>query len=223
LARKKRQAPVNAAAPRIQSPEGEPVHDIHAARITREMLVFLETENKRLWTGTVDALRTQQMGNPVGQRRAVERFKRAAGPLALDIRLKPGKRGHCELTVAAWTIWDAAKGALVDPLRRDSTATIAWLAVHLGHRVGLGRREHEWTGETNLLLTYHACLRAAQRKGVRTVPDLLTVLRDLWIAFETRPDGCRRLRLADGSVAVLELDRSDASRWIVKTILSPSP
>ena len=110
---------MNAAAPRIQSPEGEPVHDIHAARITREMLVFLETENKRLWTGTVDALRTQQMGNPVGQRRAVEQFKRAAGPLALDIRLKPGKRGHCELTVAAWTIWDAAKGALVDPLRRE--------------------------------------------------------------------------------------------------------
>ena len=122
---------------------------------------------------------------------------------------------------SAWTVWDAAKGALVDPLREDSTATIAWLAVHVGHRVGLGGHEHEWTGETNLLLTYHACLRAAQRKGVRTVPDLLAALHEVWTAFGTRPDGCRRLRLADGSVAVLEPDWADASRWIVKTILAP--
>ena len=83
------------------------------------MLAFLEAENKRLWARSVDSLRTQQMGNPVGQRRAVERFKRTVGPLALDVRLKPGKRGHCELTVSAWTIWDAAKAALVDPLREE--------------------------------------------------------------------------------------------------------
>ena len=76
------------------------VPDRHCERVVKNMLEFLGAENKRLWAGAVGSLHTSQMGNPVGQQRAVARFRRAVGDLALDVRLKSGRRGRCELTIS---------------------------------------------------------------------------------------------------------------------------
>lgn len=180
------------AQPRIQSVGIPP--DKHAEPITDQMLAYLHAEYGRLWDNVAGSLAKKQLGNPIAQQRAVARFARAAGALALDIQLQTGKRGKFHLVFVSWLLWDPARDTMADT-KLPPPAT-AWLAIGYAST----GRSLEWTCGVPLLLRRHACVRLAQRAGVRTVADLMTALRELWdamaVLIEERggagsPDGVR--------------------------------
>ena len=54
-----------------------------------------------------------QLGTPIGQKRVFDRFRRAAGELALELTLQTGKRGRFMLLFASWAAAGAI-GAVID-------------------------------------------------------------------------------------------------------------
>jgi len=92
----------------------------------------------------------------------------------------------------------------------------------------------EWKAVTPLIISRHACLRLAMRAEVKTVPDLLAAVRELWEVVsqfvndhpnrellewlaEAPAEGWR-LTMPRGTVAVVG-QYNDDRRLVVKTIL----
>lgn len=171
------------------------------------------------------------MGNPIGQTRAVKRFRERAGPLLLDLQLETGKRGKYKLIMVTWEVWD--------PETEDMTKAKhllpprACLAVGFNQDRGRGWPEGPkgWRAITPFIVSRHACLRLAMRAEVRTVPDLLVAVRELWDTVSSSvhekideewwakaPIEGYRWLMPRGTIAVVG-QYNDDHRLIVKTIL----
>jgi hypothetical protein len=209
---------------------GEPP-DRHAERVADLFLRHLFARQGELWANVEGSLHRKQMGSIVGQRRAVARFRRAAGDLALSIDLTPGSRGRYLLMFTSCMLWDVAVDEAAD-LDRPIPSR-CWLAV--GVAFNNGGEPDDWDCRVPLLITRHAIVRLAQRSGVRTIPDLLTAAKDLWraaltllaevdatgdIAILQREGAIWRLPLANGPIAVIGVASTAGRQLIVKTILS---
>jgi hypothetical protein len=210
----------------------------HAGRIVGEMLAWLHVEQTRLWTSLRGSLKMNQMGNPVGQTRVIKRFRGRGGPLLIDLELETGKRGKYKLTMVTWAIWDPKREDISD--RNSPLPPYACLAVNYDLKVnGLidGRRtDGEWKSAIPLIISRHACLRLAMRAEVKTVPDLLAAVRELWKVVEEfvnnhpneellewlakAPAKGWHMTMPRGTVAVIGRYKDD-SRLVIKTILDP--
>ena len=240
------------APPAIQTPPSMPVPDRHAERVADDWLRFLHRDQARLWANAGKSLDRDKMINPVSQARAVERFKRAAGELVLDIDLQPGKKGRYQLMFATWVLWDLTKDERADPGQPFPINARPAVMVGFsngtridrritGHPAFAGERTispaeyDDWNAGMPLIISRHACIRAAQRAEVRTVGDMVALLRSIWLAtkdlmtrcptFLKPPDGQWALPLgkgADAPVAILQPDRSTVGlpTLVCTTILS---
>lgn len=222
-------APMSMIPPTIQS--SGPPPDRHAERVVDEMLRYLHQARPRLSVAAEALLDNRRMGTPEGQRRVVARLRKAMGPLALDLRLKPAKRGKYSMLLVDWTIWDPIRDREVDYDKPPPPT--AWLAAVVSLYTGANYIPKVRSGE-RLLLSRHSIVRLAQRADVRTVEDLIEALRGLWAAayllIQLKPSGSW-LKPPDGAwlvpssfdgsgpVAVFEPDSSGAPRLVVKTIL----
>jgi hypothetical protein len=211
--------------------------DLHAERIVTEMLRWLHAEHKRqherLLACAGGILDVRTMGTPKGQHRAAARLKKATNDIALDIRLLPAKRGKFTLTLVDWSIWDPIAGVLAED---GPMPPIACLAGVLTVFTGANHRP-EVKVVTPLVVTRHACVRLAQRAGIRTVDDLIVAMRELWWAtsaliYGLAPDRWLSppnngwflpIKTVDGetlAMAVLDRDRDAGERLVVKTVLA---
>ena len=174
------------------------------------------------------------MGSIKGQQRIAAKLRELMKGLALEIRLEPKKRGGFVLDIASWFIWDVMKAKVVES---DSP---------IPHNVSLACVLTSYTGKnyvakatscTPLVVTRHACMRLAQRAGVRTVEDLLMTMGVLWGSTTALmimlgdevwnpPRKCwfipiKTIGGETMAVAVLEKCRSGKDRLIITTILQP--
>lgn len=206
-----------------------PPPDRHAERIVEEMLTYLHRAENHWTQRSAGVLDMNRMGNPTAQVRTVARFEKALGPVVIQTYLKTGKRAKFKLDVVCWCLWDLDKDEASDwEAPRPANACLAVVMHHL-------TKDHQ-DSRTPLLITRHACIRLAQRGGVRTVPDLIVALRELWDAVAglsvNRPDsawldapaaGWLVPIRADGTIAVLGSEdcNGQGRRLVLKTILEP--
>jgi len=169
-------------APRIATPaDGQDVPDKHAERIVWEMVRFLHAGMEQRWSLARGALNTSQMGNPVGQMRAVRRFAEMVGDFALRVRLTPAKRGRYQLMVVSWSAFDPTKKKTIAP--GEPLPPNAQLAILVSHCEGKNHNP-SWFVCAPLVISRHAMVRLATRRNVRTTRDLLLAVRELWDAAE---------------------------------------
>jgi hypothetical protein len=217
--------------PKIESVGPPP--DKHAERIVWEMLKYLHAGQQQRWAKARGALRSSQLGSIVGQKRAVARFAKTVGDLALSIELAPAKRGRYTLRLVSWIVYNPLADAALTP--GEPLPPAAQLAIIVAYGRGANHNP-QWDSALPLVVSRHAMERLAQRANVRTITDLLVSLRELWQAVETRliqhlrdggetwpepPPAGWRLPLP-GLNALAVVGRSDNSRRqvVVKTILS---
>jgi hypothetical protein len=218
-------------APRITSIGPPP--ERHAERIVDEMILWLHGRQQEIWVKAKGSLRTKQLGNPVGQTRAVARMREALGDMVLALDLQTGKRGRFVLQMIAWTVWDSARNASVE-LDAPPPAYAS-----LGVVYATTDRTREWRGTIPLVVTRHALVRLAERAGMRTVEDLYDALLLIWRGFcdilssgddnalarnrtfNPPPQGWRvPLRHGFGVAVMSKNDAAaDEPRLVVKTIL----
>ena len=149
--------------------------------------------------------------------------RHALGPLLLAHYLTPGKRGHFKAAWTFWTLWDPIKDIIVKP--GEPVPHKAGLAAVFTSLEGPGY-EPNFTSYAVFVASRHACIRLAQRAGVRTCEDLLHAMRELWhvaeqLIGECNPGGEQRpLRPGqpDSPVAVFEPHHT-FELMVVKTIL----
>ena len=166
---------MNVQAPKIQSVGPPP--NRHAERIVDEMLVWMHGQQREIWNRSKRSLHRRQMGNPTGQERAIARFREAIGDMALDIRLRTGKRGRFRLAMAAWVVWNSRKEDMAhphDPPPDNSALAVAFSTCG---------RDHQWNSGVPLIVTRHAMVRMAERAGMRTVSDLVSAMGSVWRAY----------------------------------------
>jgi hypothetical protein len=196
-----------------------PPPDLHAERITDEMVVWMRGEYDRLHERTRGVFSPKTMGTIEGQWRAVQQYRQAAGDLAIDVHLEAAKRGRFKLNVMEWTVLPNG-----------------WLGFKISHFTAVNHLPRTKTA-TPVAVSRHAIIRLAQRGGVRTVADLIAALNELWSVLRglmncvgedwlTPPDCGWHLPIqgADGktfAVAVLERDNGGARRLVLKTVLEP--
>jgi hypothetical protein len=211
---------MTASAPQIQSIGAPP--DIHAERIVRAQMRWLQAQRQPAFDRMLDLVDVDRMGTIIGQHKVCDRILKAGGDALLSLRLKPGSRGRFELQLFDWSVWDPATKTLVENGR--PMPETGWLAAVANIITGRHRR-FDSRSHTLLLLTHHAAVRLTQRCGIRDVQGLLLALRDLWLAvsasvssWDDLPTGEWRVPMG-GAVAVLERDRTGASRLVCKTIL----
>ena len=212
-------------APQIQSVGPPPQR--HAERIVDEMLLWMHGQQAVIWERAKGSLNSKQMGNPVGQERAVARFRKALGKMGLEVRLSPGKRGRYHLTNIAWIVWDSDKSDMARQHVAPARPTLA-LAVFVSER------SNKWDSSVPLVVTRHALVRLAERADMRTTEDLIEALRAIWWALFTLvaekgdgewasppPEGWRvQLPLTGAPIAVIGRQEEEPRRMLVKTILA---
>jgi len=219
-------------APSIASVGPPPTR--HAERVVDAMLVWLHGRQAEVFARARGSFKSSQMGNPVGQERAVARLRKALGEMALGLYLSPAKRGKYRLTLVQWMIWNTTKDELTAP--EEPCPASAQLAIVVSFRSALSR--HEWEPTIPMLVTRHAIVRLAERADVRTVGDLIEALRQLWLVLydllmrdvldgviagdkgrwcNPPPEGWR-VRMDSGPIAVIGRDEN-SNRLLVKTIL----
>jgi hypothetical protein len=210
-------------APSIQSIGPPPTR--HAERVVDEMLVFLHRQHGVFFEKARRVIDPRQMGTPVGLRRTSSRLMDSLGVLALAVYVQEAKRGKGSVSFADWTVWDVEAGKEAGEAMPLNACLAAFMNTYrcVHHRPQI-------VSTAPLLVSRHACVRLAQRADVRTVSDLILVMRDLWaktFALITGPekswlephDGHWRIPLAQGQIAILTPCHDGARRLVVKTIL----
>jgi hypothetical protein len=113
----------------------------HADRVVAEMLHWLVEVRAEMWEGFWKAIETGSFGNPIGQQRAVDRMRKAAGRFLPICHLEPGKRKRFDITMVEIGLWDPSADAFID----DAPAALPvkpWLAIRGMHIAGQGPRQH---------------------------------------------------------------------------------
>jgi hypothetical protein len=178
--------------PRIDSVGAPP--ERHADRVVADMMRLIIEAHAGILGAIHAAFKDRSDGNPVGQQRMVRRIKDSGAGLLFDCILKPGKRGHYELTLtdcAGWnpitghTIragWNIVEGEAED----DDTCAIPekpWLACRVTHIESQGRGHYKVMRPIPLLITHHSLSRLAQRSNAREAIDLVWAVNATWYAF----------------------------------------
>jgi hypothetical protein len=212
--------------PTIQSVGPPP--EKHAMRIVSEMIEYLHDRQRDLWARAAGSINTKQMGSVVGQERAIARFQKQNEGLILKTWFTPGSRGRYKLRAVMWMIWnpagDGGHGDMAGP--NNPLPDNAQLAVGIAVRTG---RDTEFKTYVPLVITRHAMVRLAERAGVRTVDDLLLVMKLLWnaamaLAEETRTEtppaaGWRKTIDDKPGSPIAVITRDDKGRYFVLTII----
>jgi hypothetical protein len=218
--------------------------DRHAERVVNDMLAWLHAGQTERWAKAKGAINSSQMGSVVGQQRAVARFAKIVGDLALRVELSPAKRGKYHLRLVSWIAFDPVRNDAVLP--GEPLPPAAQLAVVVSYCSGANHRP-QWNSGIPVVISRHAMIRCAQRKNVRTVNGLLLAVRELWDAaesvvlkmvadgvarsesgkthadawFAAIPSVGVRVPLSDGRIAVIaQASLLDKHTLIVKTVLS---
>jgi hypothetical protein len=145
----------------------------HADRITGGMMHLLA----RRYTTALDAVWKMVLsandGGPRAQAKLCERIAQTGDVFSVELR--PGKRGRYRISMTALTGWDPRRSALI---RTDDPVPVRpWLAGRLVviKSEGNGRKHRVMDAFTILLITHHAMSRAAQRLGLRTIEDMISI------------------------------------------------
>lgn len=192
-----------------------PPPERHADRVVAEMMQALAKSRAHLFARILATIATSSDGSPRAQARMKVRIMKAG---ALSVCLEPGKRGRYAMTINDWTGWDQARDDEItagDPIPEKP-----WLSCWLTLIRSEGRSPPTLQSVPILFITHHVLSRAAQRRGARTIPDLMAVSRTLWNAavapltqaqaqgdidswLIVPPEG-RRVQLQDGGTVVLQ-------------------
>jgi hypothetical protein len=212
------------AAPAITSVGPPP--ERHCVRVVGEMLAFLHQRRMKLQPGLEGALDPRRMGNPTAQMRQFEKFRRLAGPTALDLQLTPAKRGKFLLSFTEWALY--CDGAVVENAVLPPGAGIAAVTTVFS----AANYRSEEISAALLVASRHSLDRLAERADVRTVDELLACIRSLWAvttALMLAPDdawlrpphgGAWQVPIANG-IAVLKPNEDGSRSLVVVSILSP--
>lgn len=216
-------------APIIESVGAPPAR--HAERVVDEMLAWMHQARGPMELRCRGLLDPRKMSTPEKQMEAGKRLAETVGWLGLDCTVAPAKRGRYLINLTSWTIWCAERDRIV--MRDEALPERAWLAVVTAAYTGRNyvSRVAWWPF---LLVSRHACVRLAERAGVRTVGGLVRALRDIWDEVRdligedpndekwiNPPDGCWRVPAPGGCWAVLEPHAVSKDKLVLKTILSP--
>jgi hypothetical protein len=188
-----------------------PPPERHADRVIAEMMRELaraRAHRRHLITETVDR---SWDGSPKAQARMAARIRKAG---ALHVFLEPGKRGRYSLAIFDWMGWDPARDAEIT--QDDPIPEKPWIASLLIRIDGKGHGRVTVRASRLLFVTHHVLSRAAQRRNVRTVFDMIDAAADIENAglallnekgleagHAAPPDGWRT-SLKDGGTVVLK-------------------
>jgi hypothetical protein len=153
----------------------------HADRVVAEMLRFIAREQQARRARPPLVHKAISDGSPKAQARMVERIRRSGGPIVIDVKLTPGKRGRYLIELYDWCVWDDQRGIEINP--GDAIPNRPWLACNVTGIEGIGDSERRVESHNALFVTHHALSRLAQRCGARTVDDLIAAAKALWRAY----------------------------------------
>ena len=156
-------------------------HEIHADRVVAQMLRQVAETSAPYISGFVERIKASSDGSPKAQRKLAARIIQAGG---FEVELMPGKRGRYELSFYSWCCWNDTTDRLIGP--GDVPPPKPWIATLFFHLIskGGGSRDLELRYTPTCFITHHCLSRAAQRFGMRTVPQLLITARQIWQAVE---------------------------------------
>lgn len=148
-------------------------HEIHADRVVAEMLRYLAAQRRDLYTEVNAAWNNSSDGSPKAQRKMEARVRKAG---ASHTDLTPGKRGCYTLIFYDQVGWDPARDAEI--IGDDPIPEKPWIACNISILTSKGRgRGTSFKSGTLVWITHHVLSRAAQRLGVRTVEQMLVMVR----------------------------------------------
>jgi hypothetical protein len=184
------------------------------------------------WHRVEEIMHTATDGGPRGQRRMAARILEAG---AVDIDLKPGKRGKYEIDIYDQVGWDVARDAEIK--LGDRIPEKPWLVCNYSRikSLGGGRNQVDAYSKPIIFITHHVISRMAQRLELRDADDLGEAMRMIWNATVTlmhdkgvkqwldAPACGWRVPLApEKSKAVVILQRHDKRKALVAaTVLEP--
>ena len=155
-----------------------------------------------------------------------KRFKRLAGPTALELKIAPAKRGKFLLSFTEWALY--RDGAIVESAVLPPGAGIAAMTTIMR----AANYQSEEIDAVLLSVSRHALVRLAERADVRTVDEMLACIGSLWavtMALMVAPDdawlkpphgGSWQIPVADG-VAVLKPNENGLRQLVVVSVLGP--
>jgi hypothetical protein len=200
--------------PRIETPPGEEVHDVHAARIIEKMIRYIEETSAILAAGAGKP--PVNDANPKGQARVFKWFKDKLGFALLEARLTPGKRGRYTMEMTCW---------------RASRVEKPWVTLVLTELVAKPGYRNHLKSYMILDITFHALQRLAQRSGVREPMDLLVRLSAVYrgvaegldkLLEEEKDPPWEGWRVPfDGGIAVVGRNPDRKGLLTVVTVLEP--
>jgi hypothetical protein len=107
--------------------------------------------------------------------------------------LRPGKRGHYELTILFLLGYDPIRGDVILPRGDEPLPVKPWVAVYVSRITNRGR---DVEVQPLLFVSHHALSRCAQRFGVRTVDQVIAATMAIFDAMaetsvpeQPRPQG----------------------------------
>jgi hypothetical protein len=202
--------------------------------VVAEMLRWLIHVWAEMWRAFWHAVETGSFGNPIGQRRAVDRMRKAAGRFPLQCHLEPAKRCRFQITLVEIVLCDPATCDAID----EAPAVVPakpWLSIVATSVTGQGpHRPPEVKHGVLLLISHHALSGLTQRCGARDAADLVLAAEGLFDAFltvenfdpTTIPDGYRlpfvlAHRETAGIAVLSPYERHRGYTALVTTILDP--
>jgi hypothetical protein len=215
-------------SPRIQA-AGNVVPEIHADRVVAEMLRWIVAERQQRMTALRGILGSTPDANPQDQQRLADKLQRLGGGFFSLVTLtKSGKRGRYEIKILALDGWNRDTRKLI--FVRDEIPQRPQLAASVLTVKGLGHHQHDIEMNVELIVSHHALSRLVQRSENRTVDDLLTAVKSMFVAFviagiriadgENGQNSRLRFRTNGGEViAQLERHWDGSGKVVAKTIL----
>jgi hypothetical protein len=196
----------------------------HADRVIAEMLRILAMRRAQIATAITQVRLNSKDGTETAQQRMAERIRRAG---AIDVTLKPGKRGKYEMTIFELVGWDPARDTEIGI--NDALPHKPWIAA-LFTRVS--NRGRDVKAIPFLFVTHHYLSRTSQRFGLRTADEVITASVDIWDAmmalhdagmspeqvFEPPPIG-HRVPVGTSGMIVVLAKHEKRTALVAKTVL----
>jgi hypothetical protein len=198
--------------PQIQS-IGVP-SDQHAERIMAEMAKYLALEGEKLtdFASLSKAFKAND-AKPEGQIKIAHMVADAIGPLCIDIPfIETGARGKYKFALLCLSV----KGPY-------TAKPIVSLYLNCFRSFGNGHQVRDSFLEPCFDISNHALSRLAQRVGVRTLDDLLSVLREMAknvveTLLEKEDTQEWRVELDDGFSAILKRDPNNNTPTVITVL-----
>jgi hypothetical protein len=154
----------------------------HSDRIVGMMLQHLAVQSSHLAEAMKEKAFKASDGTPRGQRKLEQRLQQigtVCGRQIVQTALREGKRGHYRLSLLFWSGYDSnrEREITVDDTPPAKPLLCLWHARIESE--GKGRNLVHWRRRPICFISHHILSRAAQRIGVRTLEDVLDLIREI--------------------------------------------